>query len=303
MQLRDWPVRVIPATPDETEAAIKALFARTAWTDPISADIVQELRKWFDAGWCVDAILVALDRKPDNSRQIPRGNRDHDLAKYLRKRLAAWFDDDDVASTSARMTPPRPGMSMSVWWQLHLRNQAANRHQRPQKLGRAGEHARQQARGIAASRRRDPVTRNREKDASLSAAMDRLLPAGVTAEDSAPLAELGVVSSHPRHRLEAGYAGRRAVVGDNDTIRAIQARLSQQHRRPTAAEIVILRNAMHGARVTASLAELEALGAGAGEVLSPEALRILRYYDRAVGDNLSLDSMFAVLTAMVEDET
>jgi hypothetical protein len=303
MRTREWPGRVVPAGPGETEAAIRSLFARASWFDPISGEVIQELRKWFDAEWCVDAILIALDHRPDNSRQVPRGARDQDLARYLRNRLTAWFNDNDSAdSSSVRLAPPRPGMTMATWWRVSQRNRENSGVRRPQQLGPAGERARQQARALAASKRPDRVTRVREKDAVLRAAMDRLLPPGVTDAAAAPLVEPGVTAHPPRHRLEAGYAGRRSIVEQNDTVREISARLVAQRRRPTPVEIVILRNAMKGSRVTASLAELEALSGGDGGALSPEAMRILSYYEHAVTDNLSLDSMSAVLTAMVDDE-
>jgi hypothetical protein len=302
VKLREWPGRVIPGTPEETDAAITALFARAGWNEPITKDVVKELEKWFDADWCVDAILVAVDRKPDNTRQVPRRGKEHDLAKYLRSRLAAWFNDNQNAdSATNRLPPPRPGMTMGTWWRVNQHNRYTNRTRRRPNLGEQGEQARQRARDFTASRRPDPVARNREKDAALRAAMDRLLLPGTT--DSDPMIELEDMPIHPRHRLVAGYAGRRAVVNHDPTIRTILALLVQQRRRPTTTELAILRNAIRGARATASIAELEALTADtAGEILSPEALRILRYYDHALADDLSLNSMIAMLTVMVDDE-
>lgn len=300
MKLREWPGRAIPVTPEQVDEAIRALFARANWKDPITKDVVRELQKWFDADWCVDAILVALDYRPDQSRQAHRGGRDLDLASYLRNRLAAWFNDKDSAdSSTTRLPPPRPGMSLEVWLRVNQRNRCTSQPRQQPKLGEEGEQARQYVRDFAASRRRDPVARNREKDAAVRAAMDRLLPPGATAAD--PSMELDVTPT-PRHRLEAGYAGRRAVVNDDPNVHKIITRLSQQRRRPTPAERDVLRNAIEGARDTACLAELEALTANLGEILSPEALHILRYYDHSLADDLSLDSMIALLTAMVEDE-
>ena len=304
VRLRQWPGRVIPATEEETQAAITALFARAGWNEPITDEVVDELQKWFDTDWCVDAILVALDRKPDNTTQRPRGGREQDLAKYLRNRLAVWFNNrDDATDATTRLPPPRPGMNMGTWWRINQRNRYTNQPRRPRPLGRDGEQARQHARERAGSRRRDPIERNRESDARLRAAMDQLLPPGATAADADPLVQLDDTPIHPRHRLVAGYAGRRAVIHNDPTIRTILTIVRQQRRRPTTAELAILRNALRGARASASLAELEALTADtAGEILSHQALQILRYYDHALAEDLSLDSMIAMLTAMVDDE-
>src|SRR5690606_11350517 len=90
-----WPGRVIPADKDQAEVATRSLFVRCQWRDPVTKEAKAILQRWYDAWWCVDALVVGLERKPGKSgeRQPRRGDKES-VEKFLRSRLREWFDDE-----------------------------------------------------------------------------------------------------------------------------------------------------------------------------------------------------------------
>ena len=289
VRLQQWPSRVVPTTPEEMRQAVLSVFARAHWSDPVDRAVVRELSDWFEAGWCVEAIVVALDRKPDDSRQRPRGKLD--LLTFLRRTLGAWYDDGhDAISATTRLDPPRRGQSMESWLRADAAARTATAKRTWQPLSERGEAARRAAMDFARSRRPDPVERIRETEARVLAAMERLGPPGEPVPLAAPARR-----DQPVQR-EAEYAGCRSVVEHHPVVRRLVERLAAENRRPTATEMVVLRNAVRDARTQAGLATLEARGAREGEALSADARRILGYLTRTVAADLPLASMLTVLS-------
>lgn len=282
-----WPGNVIP-TSENAEQASRSLFYRAGWRDPLTPEVARLLQRWYDSGWCVDALLAALDRRPDNSRQLPRGPHE-DVGHFLQSRLRAWFTDHADSERDARLAPPRPGLTIEAWLRINREQQrrSGTRARRP--LGERGQRAREYAREQARRRRRDPLERGRDKDERISralGALDELLPR-----------ESGRPRRPGRRRggsqLMAAYAGRLDSVGSHPAVRRIVGRLAEERRRPTPAEVQVLRNALREARQRAGLDVLEASAADGAE-LSPQAARILAYLD-GTPENASFDSMLALL--------
>ncbi|CRK56863.1 hypothetical protein [Alloactinosynnema sp. L-07] len=305
VKLAKWPMNVIPSEPEEVEMAVRALAERCGWTGTVLTDVTSELVRWFDADWSADAVLVALDRLPDNTRQPPQRTGE-DLASYVRDRLRAWYDDDpDADSVIAVRKPPRPGQSLGQWYRINRRNQRQSGQREYRPLSKHGEQARAEARARARSANNDPmarINRSRDKQASIDAAMDRLVLPGSTsikaAHPSELIAEIGI--QHGHNRLTANYAGRRSLIRDHPRVREIVRRLIAERRRATKEELQVLRNAIHDARMAGSVAQLEAWGASSGEIMSPAGIKILTYLHNAVEDNLSFDSIVGLITATVD---
>ncbi|MCU1684191.1 MAG: hypothetical protein JWQ81_4930 [Amycolatopsis sp.] len=304
VQDQAWPGNVLPEEDHEFEQAMKSLLVRAHWLDAPTREIRTELRKWFEAGYSVDAILVALDRTPANVRQRPR-DKNEDLHRYLRSRLRAWYEDDPDALLGTVVRPPRPGMSMRQWWTIARRNEqrSAVRKTAPV-LTEAGRKAREQALEQSRSKRRDPVSDAREKDRTNRAALDSLLLPGAPVPPIPAAPALLPPTGRTAGRMVAAYAGSRAAIAHDPRVRRLVERLVGERRGPTEAERQVLANAVKDARRRAALGALEAAGSEVGDdvgLLSDEGWRILTYLDRAMATSLPLDAMMVVLDMSVRD--
>lgn len=173
---RKWPGRVVPETAREYDAAVEAFCSRASWADAARPHVRAVLTPWFAAGWCVDALLRAVDTRPDGTSQgRPRG-RDQVAHEFLHARLRAWSGD---GAGFAR--PPLPGMSLGAWWRVNRRNAALNEPRRRVSLDAAGESARASAAAQARAHLRDPVRRCRERGSRRQEALDSLLVPGLRA--------------------------------------------------------------------------------------------------------------------------
>lgn len=299
-RLARWPGRVVPETDEEITQAVTSLCERAGWRDADLDQVTTVLSGWFAAGWCVDAIVAALDHTPRRERQPPRQSREsvHD---YLRTRLRSWFDDD-AAGPTERLAPPVPGMSLGRWWHLNQRRRSieAPRGAAP-RLSEAGRQAWEQARRTARSRRRDPLQRVRESNRRIQNALDSLLPPGVAPPP--PTDTRRPVRDQQAGQYVADYAARRAAVAADPAVRTVLERLRAQRGRLTPEAVRVARNVISAARCRAELASLEALAATADPAtrFSPEAQRILDHLDRAIDEDLPVDAMIALLERPEED--
>ncbi|NUT91611.1 MAG: hypothetical protein HOY78_06215 [Saccharothrix sp.] len=192
---RQWPGRVVPETDDEIDTAVEALCLRASWGDADRALLREVVEPWFAEGWSVDALLAAVDSRPDGTRQGRPRNRDQAAHDFLRVRLWSWWQGGAL-----RARPPVAGMTLGQWWRVNRRNArlTAPRPRRP--LGETGEVAREEVRSRA--RLRDPVERSRARARRWQEVLDSLLVPGrrpPTFEDSRRLlAEVVVqVPTHP----------------------------------------------------------------------------------------------------------
>ncbi|GAA0207380.1 hypothetical protein GCM10010492_01130 [Saccharothrix mutabilis subsp. mutabilis] len=191
---RQWPGRVIPETDDEIDTAVEALCLRASWGDADRALLREVVEPWFGEGWSVDALLAAVDSRPDGTRQGRPRNRDQAAHDFLRVRLWSWWQGG-----ARRARPPVAGMTLGQWWRVNRRNArlTAPRPRRP--LGESGEQAREEARSRA--RLRDPVERSRARAKRWQEVLDSLLVPGQrppTFEDSRRLLAEVVVRA-PAH--------------------------------------------------------------------------------------------------------
>ncbi|MFC7342891.1 hypothetical protein [Saccharopolyspora griseoalba] len=304
---KTWPGRVIPGDEEQAELATRKLFLEVFPGHPVTSEAKAILDRWYDAGWCVDAIKVALDNLPQGQEGFqPRRGDQESPEDFLVRRLRKWFrdaDEDVDSERNARLAPPRAGQSLDMHLRLKRQqqlNDGLGPSRRP--LTAAGQQAREQAQEQARERRPDPVARARARDARMREALDSLhaeLPL-VHAEDSAADAR------HDQHesQLVAAYAARTATVKHDPTVRRVLARLAEERRRPNAQETAILRRAVRGAQQRASLGTLDAATADAtNTVLDEDGQRILAYLDHAADTGLTLDQAVAVLHAQVDAAT
>ncbi|ONI91816.1 hypothetical protein ALI22I_06960 [Saccharothrix sp. ALI-22-I] len=171
-----WPGRVVPSSDQDVVTAVESLCLRAGWPGADRRELGQVLSPWFEAGWCVDAVLRAVDLTPSGTLQTEWRETD-EPHEFLQKRLRAWFDDGDTAAGSTdRAAPPVAGMSLGRWWRIHRRTAetAAPRVRGP--LGEAGQRAREQTTARARTFRRDPVDAVRERQRRREEALDSLLP-------------------------------------------------------------------------------------------------------------------------------
>jgi hypothetical protein len=117
-----WPTTVVPTSRAEASAAVRTLLDRAQWRDAITTEVIDELLPWFQAGWCIDAIMIALDHKPDNTNQFLPRLPGTSLVGHLQGRLAAWRNYDPETHTYTRLPPPRPGMTFAEWQDAQARN-------------------------------------------------------------------------------------------------------------------------------------------------------------------------------------
>lgn len=305
VQDKAWPGNVLPEEDHEFEQAMKSLLVRAHWQDALTREVRSELRKWFDAGYCVDAILVALDRTPANHRQRPR-DKNEDLQRYLRNRLRAWYEEDPDALLAAVVRPPRPAMSMAQWWAISRSNeQRSGTRKNAPVLTEAGQRAREEAiERSRSTRKRDPISDARAKDRTNRAALDSLLLPGAPIPPIPVAPALLPPTERTAGRMVAAFAGNRSAIAHDPRVRRLVERLTTERRGPTEAERRVLSNAVKDARRRAALGSLEAAGSEISEdvgVLSDEGWRILTYLDRAMATSLPLESMMVVLDMSVRD--
>ena len=168
---RRWPGRVVPATNADVDIAVESLCIRASWPDADRRWVRRLLEPWFLAGWSVDALLVAVDTRPDGTRQGRPRSRAQVAHEFLRARLRTWTTD---GSTLAR--PPLAGISLGEWFRVNRRNTALHAPRSREALTSDGERARAESRALA--HRRDPVERSREKGRRRQEVLDSLLVPG-----------------------------------------------------------------------------------------------------------------------------
>ncbi|WP_158854875.1 hypothetical protein [Saccharothrix deserti] len=288
-----WPGRVVPSSEQDVETAIESLCLRAGWPRADRRELRQVLSPWFEAGWCVDAVLRAVDPTPSGTLRLDRRETDepHEL---LQKRLRAWLDDSGTAAD--RAAPPLPGMTLGRWWRIHRRNAetAAPRARGP--LSEAGQQAREQTTAQARAFRRNPVDAVRQRQHRREEALDSLAPQGTrppTSEDT----------RHPLRRRSTsrcvcGLVGRGKVVADDPAVRRAVAEILAQHGSPTPQSVVRLRGAVRAARARAELAALEAITTRTPDTdapMSSEGRRVLDYMVRAVEEDLPVEPMIFLL--------
>ncbi|MFD7659641.1 hypothetical protein ACFV4N_37185 [Actinosynnema sp. NPDC059797] len=249
-----WPGRVVPESEADVEAAVASLCLRAGWADADHGRLRRTLEPWFTAGWCVDAVLRAVDLTPDGRLQLGRRAKDQHPHDFVRNRLRAWFDERDHAvSATERAAPPVDGMSYGQWWRINRRNARVNQPRQDQpRLGEAGRQARDHVHARARSSRRDPIAAVREKGRRAQEALDSLLVpdlAPPSADDPHP---------HPSSPHVRDHVARQQAVANDLTVRrALAVVLSQD--RPTTEAVTVLHNAVRTAKKHVGLAALEAL--------------------------------------------
>ncbi|WNV82908.1 hypothetical protein [Umezawaea sp. Da 62-37] len=109
---REWPGKVIPSTDDHIDAAVLTLISRAEWPRTEIRDLTRLLTRFYQAGWCNDAIVHLLDRDPDGTRVPPfnDGKTKHDsgLLPYFRRRLNKWRDTELHSGHDDDYVPPTP---------------------------------------------------------------------------------------------------------------------------------------------------------------------------------------------------
>lgn len=170
---RQWPGRVIPETDAEIDTAVEALCLRATWPDAHRAAVRRVVEPWFAEGWSVDALLAAVDRRPDGSRQGSPRSRDQVAHDFLRARLRSWWQGG-----ARRARPPVAGMTLGAWWRVNRRNARLTEPRARRPLSAAGSLAREQSRERVRSRLKDPVERSRELARRRQEVLDGLLVPG-----------------------------------------------------------------------------------------------------------------------------
>lgn len=88
-----WHTRVVPQSPHARRLAAETLVAMERWRDVAPNRLADELEAFFDAGWCLDALVRALHSRPDGSPQAQiNAARRTDLIRYL---LGQWRENGD----------------------------------------------------------------------------------------------------------------------------------------------------------------------------------------------------------------
>ncbi|EQD85620.1 hypothetical protein A8924_4370 [Saccharopolyspora erythraea NRRL 2338] len=291
VRLRDWPVNVIPRNSGDVAAAVELLCRRVQWTDANRGVLERLLEPWFAEGWHVQALLHALDHRPDGSAQNRRG-KDETADEFVRNRLRYWFDESPQAETAhSKLPPPKPGLEFGRYLALAQERQRREAPRQAARLTERGERARARARGIARSRV-DPVQRGREQAERMRTAMDSLLPPGGTAPEPQP------VGSPPRRLRDstrdiADFAARRSLIRSDPRVRRCVQEIADSGGKPTREQIQVLRGAVLQARQSARLASLDA--SAPGPDLTPDAQRILDFLENVVDTASPVDATLAAL--------
>ena len=170
---RQWPGRVIPETDAEIDTAVEALCLRATWPDAHRTAVRRVVEPWFGEGWSVDALLAAVDRRPDGTRQGSPRSRDQVAHDFLRARLRSWWQGG-----ARRARPPVAGMTLGAWWRINRRNARLTEPRPRRPLSTAGTLAREQSRERVRARLQDPVERSRELARRRQEVLDSLLVPG-----------------------------------------------------------------------------------------------------------------------------
>lgn len=296
---RAWPSTVIPSDAYERAQATGVLFRRMGWvTERLTRDerddVERQLAFWYGNGYCPDALLIALSALPDGTRQRPRGPGERP-GDFLRTRLAGWFRE----GPDAVHDPPRKGQSFEAWFDNARRQAAAEgTGRRSPRLTEAGQRARQQA--LAAAKRKDPLTRLRERERRRTAALDSLrVEGGPAVVDAAPSPS---AAQRATPRMVASFAARQSAAARSPQVVRIVARLRAEKRAPSPAELALLRNALRDAHHHAGLDTLSAATSQVGTGgPTGDGLRALSFLDHATDDGLPLDATVLLLTTAVDE--
>ncbi len=114
-RIREWPGKVVPLNDDQIHAAVLTLISRTLWPHDELQPLTRELTPLYEAGWCNDAIVRAMEYNPDDTRAAPwhagTGDGKHrgELTEYIQRRLRKWrqADPDSLADVRTHI-PPTP---------------------------------------------------------------------------------------------------------------------------------------------------------------------------------------------------
>ncbi|MEU5692819.1 hypothetical protein [Actinosynnema sp. NPDC020468] len=292
---RQWPGRVVPETDAQVAAAVESLCLRAQWATANRARVAAVVGRWFDRGWCVDAVLRAVDLTPSGTLQRRKGDR-QEAHLFLRDRLRFWFADDGADSATEPLRPPVQGMTFAQWWDISRRNERTNRVRRRAPLTAEGEKARAEARATVRTNDRDAIATARTRGRLRQDALDSLLPAGTpppTFEDSHRPAP-----PRPVDRRVGNWVGRQQVIADDPTVRKALDVVLTSEGRPTPEAVARLRNAVRDARWTAEMAGMEAITTPTSATSPPlgrEARRVLDYVEQAIKDDLPFDVMVFLL--------
>lgn len=300
-----WATTVIPETEHERAKSTGLLFQHAGWAaktlTPSEAEAVnRELGFWYDAGYCPDALLIALDQRPDKVRQKPR-RKNESLPDYLRSRLKAWYSDDPDASLTDVREPPRRGVTPQHFYnQRKAYAQAQGLYERRRPLSRRGNTARQEVKAVAAAHRTSPLERMRRATERRVEALASLELADGTPEPDIPLPPAEQLATP---RLVALYAGRQFLPAREPHVIRILQRLRDERRPPNPAEKAVLRNAVRAAQHRAGVGALEAVAAEVNSVeagiLSADGVRMLSFLDHAYISDLPLDIQLKFLNLAV----
>lgn len=291
---RQWPGRVIPETDVEIATAVESLCLRAQWADADRGAVAAVVRRWFDRGWCVDAVLRAVELTPDGKLQKRKSDKQEPHI-FLKDRLRFWFADDGDSATDP-LKPPLSGMPFAQWWAINRRNERINQQRRRKPLSAEGEKAREAARVHARGSGRDAIAMARAKGQRQQDALDALVLPGMTPptfEESRRLRRRRSAS-----RQVCNWVGRQQVIANDPTVRKALKAVLAAAGTPTLQAVKRLHNAVRAARWTAEMAAIEALTNPATDALTPigkEARRILRYVDQAIEENLPFDVMVFLL--------
>lgn len=179
---RNWPGRVVPSSEQDFETAVESLCLRAGWAGADRWELGQVLSPWFEAGWCVDAVLRAIDLTPSGTLQVKWRETD-EPHEFLQKRMQVWSDDSDsdsdsAAGTTGRPVPPVAGMTLGQWWRINRRTAEGAVPRARRSLSEAGGQDRERTTAQTRAFRRDPLDAVRERQRRYEEALDSLLPRG-----------------------------------------------------------------------------------------------------------------------------
>ncbi|MEU5694936.1 hypothetical protein [Actinosynnema sp. NPDC020468] len=155
------------------DTAVESLCRRASWGDADRSSVRALLAPWFAEGWTVDAVLLAVDKRPDGVRQGAPKTRDQVAHDFLRARLRSWWEGG-----ARRARPPVPGMTLGQWWRVNRRNAHLNQPRPRRPLPPAGERAVAASRARVRERLKDPVERARARSRRHQEVLDSLLVPG-----------------------------------------------------------------------------------------------------------------------------
>jgi hypothetical protein len=294
----------MPASNSEISTAIESICLRAQWPDADHHELANVLHDWFDAGWCVDAILWAVDQTPEGQRQRKRSSR-QEPHLFLKNRLRNWFvDSGDAASMNDRIDPPFKGISFGEWWRINRRNELTNRPRETRSLTDEGEQAREQAKATARTSGRDSIARARARGIQRTQALDSLL----VSEKPVPQIE-AYRRVRPRNQTTSvlcSWVGRTQIISGDAGVQRALGILVRSSGSPTPQAVAMLRNAVRAARFTAQMAAVDAM-AGADRIasssLSKEAKHILGFVDQAIETDIPFNVLVLLLRHHMDLET